>query len=76
MALVIGIDDYQNLSKLGGAVRDAKNVATALRERGMEVTMLINHSATRERITRILGDNFPNQILDPTWTTPDFEGNV
>lgn len=50
-ALVIGINNYQNLSKLETAVNDAKDVARVLREEfGFEVKLLLDADATREKI--------------------------
>ena len=61
-ALVIGINEYDSLPDLTGAVRDAQNVADNLEKRGIEVTTLFNEQATRDRITEILGDVFPGKI--------------
>ena len=53
-ALVIGIDEYRypttDLSRLNGAVRDAQDVAAAIRELGGEVTLLTDGAATRDAI--------------------------
>lgn len=50
-ALAIGINNYQNLSKLETAVNDAKDVARVLREEfGFEVKLLLDAEATREKI--------------------------
>ncbi|MEL6518876.1 MAG: caspase family protein [Pseudomonadota bacterium] len=48
--LVIGIDDYDHISDLDGAVNDALDIADALTGIGAEVTMLLNHDASREAI--------------------------
>ena len=61
-ALVIGINEYDGLPHLTGAVRDAQNVAHNLEKRGIEVTTLFNEQATRDRITEILGDVFPGRM--------------
>jgi hypothetical protein len=51
-ALVVGIDDYQHISPLHGAVADAEDVAQALRRTGVsDLTMLLNREVTRERLT-------------------------
>lgn len=54
-ALVIGINDYQTLPKLGTAVNDANDVARVLREEfGFEIKLLLNADATREKIIEAL----------------------
>jgi uncharacterized caspase-like protein len=55
-AVVIGIDHYQHVTQLGGAVRDAKAVAQVLEGHGFEVTMLLDEQATRGAIAEELGD--------------------
>lgn len=55
-AVVIGIDEYQRVPKLGGAVRDAEVVAASLEARGFEVTTLLDEQATRTNIAAELGD--------------------
>lgn len=51
--LVVGIDDYAHLSKLEGAVNDARDVADALRGVGAgDVTVLLDRAATREAVMR------------------------
>jgi hypothetical protein len=50
-ALVVGIDDYDVVSDLAGAVNDATWLAQSLAEFGVsELTLLANAEATRERI--------------------------
>mgnify|MGYP001806212073 CR=1 FL=1 len=53
-ALVIGINDYRfpsrSLTRLNGAVRDAEDVADAIRALGGEVTLLTDGAATRDAI--------------------------
>ncbi len=61
-AVVIGIDQYQSLPQLGGAVRDAQKVADALKEQGFLVTLLLNGQATRAAITKLVGDQLPGQV--------------
>jgi len=50
-ALVIGINDYQKVSKLTNAVNDAKKFADLLKTMGFEVDELYDSDATRENIT-------------------------
>jgi len=61
-AVVIGIDRYEHLPGLTGAVRDAGMVAAALEQRGMDVRLLRNREATREAITELLGDQLPQEV--------------
>lgn len=61
-AVVIGIDQYQNLPQLGGAVRDAQKVAESLKEQGFSVSLLLNAQATRAAITKLVGDQLPGQV--------------
>jgi hypothetical protein len=57
LALVIGINDYSHLDKLDNGVRDACSVAKALQEHyGFEIRLLLDKSATREEIMRILNE--------------------
>ena len=49
--LVVGIDDYQHLPSLAGAVNDARDIADALRGIGAsEIITLLDRAATREAI--------------------------
>lgn len=49
--LVVGINDYKHLSKLDGAVADAKDVEAALKASGVKnITTLLDGDATREAI--------------------------
>lgn len=52
--LVIGIDAYEHLAPLSGAVNDARDVEAALEKRmgARDVRLLINGDATREAIFR------------------------
>ncbi len=61
-AIVIGIDRYKRLPDLQGSVRDARNVARAMRARGMQVKSFLNEEATEDRITAYLGDELPNRL--------------
>ena len=50
-ALLIGVDEYEQLGTLGGAVNDARDVLDALEGLGARnVRMLLNRDATREAI--------------------------
>lgn len=50
-AMVIGIDDYQHIPRLRGAVNDAVDIASALGNLNPdELVLLINEQATRDRI--------------------------
>ena len=52
-ALVIGIDAYQHVTPLKGAVSDAQDVAQALRQLGVtDLTLRLNQEVTRERLTQ------------------------
>ena len=59
-ALVIGIDHYQNpqtAPPLDGAVADARDLAQTLRSGGAsDVTVLIDHAATRTAVERALAE--------------------
>lgn len=61
-ALVIGIDQYQHLNPLNGAVRDAKALAELLENRGFEVTLLLNEQATKTEIDRQLLGELPKNV--------------
>jgi caspase domain-containing protein len=51
--LVIGIDDYQHVRKLKGAVADARDLDSTLREMGVrDVTALIDAQASRSAVLR------------------------
>lgn len=49
-ALVIGIDSYDHIPSLDGAVNDARDLAETLHALGAEVTLLLDREASRERI--------------------------
>jgi len=61
-AVVIGIDAYQRVPSLAGAVRDAEVVAAALEARGFEVTTLLDAQATRTNIAAELGDRLHSRV--------------
>ena len=51
-ALVVGIDRYEELPDLSGAVNDARDIARALTGTGVsDLTLLENGAATRARVT-------------------------
>ncbi|MGJ4942386.1 caspase family protein [Bradyrhizobium sp. HKCCYLS1011] len=55
-ALVIGIDDYQHVRKLKGAVADATDIVTSLRSMGVgDVVALTNAQADRASVLREIG---------------------
>ena len=63
-AVVVGIDAYEHLPRLRAAVADARVVAEELTRRGMEVQLLVDGEATRERLASLLGDRLP-QVVGP-----------
>ena len=58
-AVVIGIDEYTALPRLGYGVNDARAVAQALESRGFEVTRLLGAQATKPNIERVLFKTLP-----------------
>lgn len=48
--LVIGIDDYDHVPDLQGAVNDANDIADALTDLGADVTLLLNDAASRAAV--------------------------
>ena len=67
-ALVIGIDAYQHVRQLKGAVADARDIDSTLREMGVrDVTSLIDARAERSTILREIGSlvqrTKPNDII-------------
>lgn len=61
-AIVVGIDRYQTLPQLGGAVRDAQAMTAYLKQQGFEVTTVLNGDATRARLARLIGDELPAKL--------------
>ncbi len=61
-AVVIGIDQYQRFTKLSGAARDARAMASELGKRGFEVITLIDEQATRRGILRALQVDLPKRV--------------
>jgi hypothetical protein len=54
-ALVIGIDQYQNVRPLKGAAADARDIATALKGAGVaDLKVLIDRDATRRNLDRAM----------------------
>lgn len=55
--LMIGINDYQHLDQLNGAVDDARDIHDALKSSGVsDVTLLLNRNATRQAILSAWSD--------------------
>ena len=55
--LVIGVNDYEHLPVLNGAVNDARDIATALTTTGVsDVTLLLDGDATREAVLNAWND--------------------
>ncbi|MDA8747900.1 caspase family protein, partial [Litoreibacter sp.] len=50
--LVIGVDEYQFITDLNGAVNDARDIADALGGLGAEVTILLDGAASRRAVMR------------------------
>lgn len=61
-AIVVGIDRYQTLPVLGGAVRDARAMSAFLQKQGFEVTTVLEGEATRARLARLIGDELPAKL--------------
>lgn len=61
-AVIIGVDNYDDLPALKGAERDARAVADRLRRHGFQVTELLGRAATRKNISELLGDQLPNRL--------------
>jgi uncharacterized caspase-like protein/predicted transcriptional regulator len=61
-AVIIGINHYDKWPSLEYAVNDAKAIEKRLKDLGFETTTLIEHSATRGNIVRILGDVLPRKV--------------
>ncbi len=56
-ALVVGIDDYQFVPKLNGAVADAQDIARSLRNDGVtQVITLLNGAVTRAAMTQAMAN--------------------
>ena len=57
-SILVGIDEYvdQNLTQLTSCVREATALGSALRERGFDVSVLVNRDATRRNILAALED--------------------
>jgi len=67
-ALVIGIDAYENVSPLNGAVNDAGDIASTLKAAGVsDLTTLYDAAATREAVLtawqELLSRSAPDDIL-------------
>lgn len=56
-AIVIGVDQYQHLARLKGAVADARDIETSLRAMGVQdVTALYDDKADRDSILKTVDD--------------------
>jgi uncharacterized caspase-like protein len=67
-ALVVGINEYQHLPRLEGAVPDAQDIASALERIGASpLTVLLNEAASHDRIEaawrRMVSEAQPNDTL-------------
>jgi len=66
--LIIGIDAYQHVRQLKGAVADARDIEKSLRSMGVsDVTALLDARASRENILQTIGDfiqrTSPNDLV-------------
>src|SRR6478672_4801645 len=66
--LIIGIDAYQHVRQLKGAVADARDIETSLRSMGVsDVTMLLDARASRDIILQSISDfierTSPNDLV-------------
>src|SRR5215475_2749726 len=67
-ALIIGVDAYQNVRRLKGAVADARDIESSLRRMGTrDVTALIDADANRTAvlvaIDRLIARSGPNDLV-------------
>lgn len=63
VAAVIGINDYREWPRLGGAVSDAKRTAAALRQLGFDTVFeLYDRDATRSGILDLLSQTLPEAV--------------
>ena len=62
-AIVIGINDYEKIPKLGSAVSDAKAIVSILEKAKFdEITLLLNEQATQRRILTELYSKLPQKV--------------
>lgn len=61
-AVIIGIDNYEHLPPLLGAVKDAQSIETELKKQGFETYTLINQNASRKGIAEFLGDQLGKKV--------------
>lgn len=54
VAVVVGIDDYEHVTKLGGAVADAEDLAASLTWLGARTELLLDHEASRAELLAAL----------------------
>jgi uncharacterized caspase-like protein len=70
-ALVIGVDSYDSIPGLSGAVNDARDIADALTGIGAQTVLLTDHDASREAIiaewTRLAEQAQPGDRLIVTY---------
>ena len=75
-AVIIGVDNYLNLSPLSYAVDDAKAVATVLTRQGFKVTPLYNKQATRQAILRELREDLLTRVQKEDRVLIFFAGHI
>jgi hypothetical protein len=74
--VVVGINDYRDWSRLGGARRDAELVAGRLRELGFDdVYELYDRDATRSRILQLLGEELIRKTREEDLVVVFFAGH-
>lgn len=62
-AIVIGINDYQNVRRLQYAINDATAVGNLLEQQGFAVTRLVSpKDTTRQAIETVLGTELPKRL--------------
>jgi len=75
-AVIIGVDNYLNLSRLSYAVDDAKAVAKVLARQGFTVTPLYNKQATRQAILRELRQDLVTRVQKEDRVLIFFAGHI
>jgi formylglycine-generating enzyme required for sulfatase activity len=75
-AVIIGVDNYLNLSRLSYAVDDAKAVARVLANQGFEVIPLYNKQATRQAILRELRQDLVTRVQKEDRVLIFFAGHI
>src|ERR671911_79765 len=56
VAVIAGIDDYEHVSKLGGAVFDAEDLAASFTWLGARTALLLERDVTRDDLLATLDD--------------------